>query len=364
MTSFYSLFHKITHDEPGYKFLKAVAYGLSGGYFWGLKLHQWFYKTGWLKQKSVPCHTISIGNLVVGGVGKTPFTIFLASLLKNMGKKVMVVNRGYKSQIKQVVVSDGCRIFLTPLEAGDEGYLLARNLRDIPIIKGENRYQAIMAVFKDFLPEIIILDDAFQHYALKRDLDIVLLSAYSPFGNGHLLPRGRLREPISALNRAQAVVITHVKQQNQVKKLKKFLKKRFPDLTVFTANIQIEKIISIQGKEIEISELSNKCLLAFCGLAEPVYFYQTCKDLNLCVTHFLNYPDHHRYTKKQVLHLIEIAKKNNIDALITTEKDMVKLLAFSPLFTEANCSVFYPTITMHIHQIEAFVSWIKEKLGF
>ena len=364
MTSFYSLFHKITHDEPGYKFLKAVACGLSGGYFWGLKLHQWFYKTGWLKQKSVPCHTISVGNLVVGGVGKTPFTIFLASLLKNMGRKVMVVNRGYKSQIKQVVVSDGCRIFLTPLEAGDEGYLLARNLRNIPIIKGENRYQAIMAVFKDFLPEIIILDDAFQHYALKRDLDIVLLSAYSPFGNGHLLPRGRLREPISALNRAQAVVITHVKQQNQVKKLKKFLKKRFPDLTVFTGDIEVEKMVSIQGKEIELSALSDKCLLAFCGLAEPVYFYQTCKDLNLCVTHFLSYPDHHRYTRKQVLHLIEIAKKNNIDALITTEKDMVKLLAFSPLFTEANCSVLYPTITMHIHQIEAFVSWIKEKLGF
>ena len=364
MTSFYSLFHKITHDEPGYHFLKAVAYGLSGGYFLGLKLHQWLYKTGWLKQKSAPCHTISVGNLVLGGVGKTPFTMFLARLFKNMGKKVMVVSRGYKSQIKQVVVSDGCRIFLTPLEAGDEACLLAKNLKDIPIIRGKNRYQAIMSVFKDFLPDIIILDDAFQHYALKRDLDIVLLSAYSPFGKGHLLPRGRFREPISALNRAQAVVITHVKQQNQVKKLKKFLKKRFPDLTVFTANIQIEKIISIQGKEIEISELSNKCLLAFCGLAEPVYFYQTCKDLNLCITHFLNYPDHHRYTKKDVLHLIEIAKKNKIDTLITTEKDMVKLLAFSPLFTEANCSILYSSITMHLYQIEAFVSWIKGKLGF
>ena len=221
-----------------------------------------------------------------------------------------------------------------------------------------------MAVFKDFLPEIIILDDAFQHYALKRDLDIVLLSAYSPFGNGHLLPRGRLREPISALNRAQAVVITHVKEQNQVKKLKKFFKRRFPDLGIFTADIQIEKIISIQEKEIEISELSDKRLLAFCGLAEPVYFYQTCKALNLCITHFLSYPDHHCYTRKEVSHLIEIAKKNKIDALITTEKDIVKLLAFSPLFTEANCSIFYPTITMYIHQIEAFISWMKGKLGF
>ncbi|MDL1966459.1 MAG: tetraacyldisaccharide 4'-kinase [Candidatus Desulfofervidus auxilii] len=364
MASFYPLFYKITHDEPGYHFLKAVAYGLSGGYFLGLKLHQWLYKTGWLKQKSAPCHTISVGNLVLGGVGKTPFTMFLARLFKNMGKKVMVVTRGYKGQTNHPLVSNGYKTLLTPLEAGDEAYLLAKNLKGIPIIRGKNRYQAIMSVFKDFLPDIIILDDAFQHYALKRDLDIVLLSAHSPFGKGHLLPRGRFREPISALNRAQAVVITHVKEENQGKKLKKFLKKRFPDLTVFTGDIEVEKMVSIQGKEIELSALSHKCLLAFCGLAEPVYFYQTCKALNLCISHFLNYPDHHRYTKKDVLHLIEIAKKNKIDTLITTEKDMVKLLAFSPLFTEANCSILYPSITMHLYQIEAFISWIKGKLGF
>ena len=364
MASFYPLFYKITHDEPGYHFLKAVAYGLSGGYFLGLKLHQWLYKTGWLKQKSAPCHTISVGNLVLGGVGKTPFTMFLARLFKNMGKKVMVVTRGYKGQTNHPLVSNGYKTLLTPLEAGDEAYLLAKNLKGIPIIRGKNRYQAIMSVFKDFLPDIIILDDAFQHYALKRDLDIVLLSAHSPFGKGHLLPRGRFREPISALNRAQAVVITHVKEENQGKKLKKFLKKRFPDLTVFTGDIEVEKMVSIQGKKIELSALSHKCLLAFCGLAEPVYFYQTCKDLNLGITHFLNYPDHHRYTKKDVLHLIEIAKKNKIDTLITTEKDMVKLLAFSPLFTEANCSILYPSITMHLYQIEAFISWIKGKLGF
>ena len=287
MASFYPLFYKITHDEPGYHFLKAVAYGLSGGYFLGLKLHQWLYKTGWLKQKSAPCHTISVGNLVLGGVGKTPFTMFLARLFKNMGKKVMVVTRGYKGQTNHPLVSNGYKTLLTPLEAGDEAYLLAKNLKGIPIIRGKNRYQAIMSVFKDFLPDIIILDDAFQHYALKRDLDIVLLSAHSPFGKGHLLPRGRFREPISALNRAQAVVITHVKEENQGKKLKKFLKKRFPDLTVFTGDIEVEKMVSIQGKKIELSALSHKCLLAFCGLAEPVYFYQTCKDLNLCVTHFL-----------------------------------------------------------------------------
>jgi len=276
----------------------------------------------------------------------------------------MVVTRGYKGQTNHPLVSNGYKTLLTPLEAGDEAYLLAKNLKGIPIIRGKNRYQAIMSVFKDFLPDIIILDDAFQHYALKRDLDIVLLSAHSPFGKGHLLPRGRFREPISALNRAQAVVITHVKEENQGKKLKKFLKKRFPDLTVFTGDIEIEKIVSIQGKKIELSALSDKYLLAFCGLAEPVYFYQTCKDLNLGITHFLSYPDHHRYTKKDVLHLIEIAKKNKIDTLITTEKDMVKLLAFSPLFTEANCSILYPSITMHLYQIEAFISWIKGKLGF
>jgi tetraacyldisaccharide 4'-kinase len=364
MGPFYILFYKITHDAPDYRFLKAVAHGLSAFYLMGVKLHQWLYKTGWLNQKKPPCHAVSIGNLVIGGAGKTPFAIFLSRLFKNMGKKVMMVTRGYKGQSNKALISDGHRVYLTSSEAGDEGCLLAKNLKNIPIIKGKNRYQAITAVFKDFLPDIIILDDVFQHYTLKRNLDIVLLDAHRPFGNGHLLPRGTLREPISALNRAHAVVITNVKNEDKVKKVKNFLQRRFPHLAIFTAGVQIQKMLSIHGEEIELSTLSDKRFLAFCGLAEPANFYKTCKVLNLTITHFLPYPDHHFYTKKDVLNLIKIAQSMNIDALIATEKDMVKLLPLAPIFDKAGYSVFYPSMDMHLHQLEDFISWIKKNLEF
>jgi len=360
-----SLFYHIHTDSSGHTLLKTVTYGLSAFYFGGVKLHQFLYKIGMLQCKETPCKVISVGNITVGGTGKTPFAIFLAQLMQALGKKVVVVSRGYKAQSKEILISNGQRIFLSPLEAGDEGYLLAENLPGIPVLKEKKRYQGINFAWKQFRPDIAILDDAFQHYALKRDLDIVLLDAERPFGNGHLLPRGVLREPISALNRAQAVVLTKIRDEKRIGGLKQYLIQRFPHLKIFTSTRKIETFSKLSLLPITNHQPSRtNSYLVFCGLARPQDFYHTCHDLGLHIAHFWSFSDHHFYTKNDIEMLIKKAKEKKVDAFITTEKDAVKLIPFSQVFHQAGFEVFYPRIKMGVCEEGVFTTWIRDQLGF
>ncbi len=359
-----SIFDAITTDASGYRFLKTVAHGLSFLYLGGLKLHQLVYKRGWLEVKKSPCKVISVGNLTVGGTGKTPFVIFLAQFLREMGRKVAVVTRGYKARSDKMLISDGERIFLSPMEAGDEGYLLAKNLKSIPVLKGKERYQVITLAFKRFGPEVVVLDDAFQHYALKKDLEIVLLDAERPFGNGHLLPRGILREPISALNRADAVVLTKIKDEEKAMRLKQFLINRFPHLKIFTTQTKISLLFNAFNTTNPINPTNAINAIAFCGIAKPMDFYQTCIVLGLKIVAFLPFADHHIYTKKDIQHLICLAKNKKVKVLVTTEKDAVKLFSFKKEFIQAGLQLAFPRIELNIAEKEAFGTWLKERLGF
>ncbi len=172
------------------------------------------YEKGVLPSKTLPCRVVSIGNLISGGTGKTPMTILVARMIRDMGCRVVVLSRGYRGRMEKTggVVSDGRTIFKGPDDAGDEPYLMARVLTGIPVVVGQRRYEAGMMAVKRFKPDVIVLDDAFQHLRLKRDLNLVLLDSRSPFGNGHMLPRGLLREPLSALRRSHAVVYTRSEQ--------------------------------------------------------------------------------------------------------------------------------------------------------
>lgn len=364
MNRLYSVFYKISRDISDSCFLKTVAHELSLFYLAGLKIHQWLYNKGWWSRAEVSCKVISIGNLVVGGTRKTPFTIFLAKFFQGLDQRLMIITRGYKSQIEAPIISDGKRIYLTPLQAGDEGYLLAKELIGIPVMKGKKRHQVIRFGFKYFLPNIIILDDAFQYYALKKDLDIVLIDANRPFGNGYLLPRGILREPISALKRAHGVIINNAENEDKTKKIKEFLKSYFPHLAIFNSLIEIKEAVLLSGQKRTISELLNLRCLVFCGLAEPANFYKTCNDLNLTIAKFLAFPDHHFYNKKDVIDLIKMAKNKKIDIFITTQKDAVKLLAFSDIFSQSGYPIFYLPLKISLNQMDGFSRWIKEKLAF
>lgn len=189
-------------EEPGAPTpglgLRTGAAVLAGLYGLGARGRRTFYDRGWVRPKHLPCPVLSIGNLVAGGTGKTPLTAFLAQHLRAAGCRVAILSRGYGGRASGInVVSDGQRIFLKPPQAGDEACLLAQKLPGIPVVTGADRFQAGLQAWERFHPDLFLLDDGFQHFQLYRDLDVVLLDAARPFGNGRLLPRGPLREPIS-----------------------------------------------------------------------------------------------------------------------------------------------------------------------
>ncbi|MBW1824898.1 MAG: tetraacyldisaccharide 4'-kinase, partial [Deltaproteobacteria bacterium] len=175
-----------------------------------IQLRHTSYKTGVLKSYSLPCLVISVGNVTMGGTGKTPMVIYLAQVFKEKGMKTAVLSRGYKgkSPEKVAMVSNGERILLNARDAGDEPFLLSKALPGIPVIIGRDRVLSGQYALEHFSPETILLDDGFQHLKLKRDVDILLIDLQYGFGNGHLLPRGILREPLNNLNRAHLFLLT------------------------------------------------------------------------------------------------------------------------------------------------------------
>ena len=184
---------------------------LSGVYGGAMVLRAGLYRRGLLERRRLPCRVVSVGNLTVGGTGKTPLVMDLAARLRDRGWPVCVLSRGYRGTAERTgaVVSDGYRILVPAKVAGDEPWLMARRLAGIPVIVGRDRWASGMTAVDRFGARAVVLDDGFQHQRLVRDLDVLLLDARKPMGNGHLLPRGPLREPITAARRAHALVRIH-----------------------------------------------------------------------------------------------------------------------------------------------------------
>ncbi|OGR34068.1 MAG: tetraacyldisaccharide 4'-kinase, partial [Desulfobacula sp. RIFOXYB2_FULL_45_6] len=196
--------------SPALFSLEWVLAGLSYLYGKGAGVWQWLYLKKILRQKELPCFVISIGNIVAGGAGKTPMTLYTAELLKKIGKKPVVISRGYKGVYDGdfCIVSDGRRVFSTAEESGDEPFMMASRLM-FPVVVGKDRFKAGMRAVDRFGPDVIVLDDGFQHLRLKKDLDILLFDFKNPLGNTRLLPAGRLRQsPQSSAKRADAVIFT------------------------------------------------------------------------------------------------------------------------------------------------------------
>ena len=183
---------------------------LSTLYGIGVRLRMILYDQGFFQTRKLPCAVISIGNLTVGGTGKTPMTIYLAQLLNGLGYKPAVISRGYKGLLEKKggVVSDRQKVLLSPEVAGDEPFMMAQKLKEIPVLVGADRFRTGMKAVEQFSPDVIIFDDAFQHRRLKRDLDIVLIDDRTFLGNRHLLPRGILREPVAGISRGDLFVLT------------------------------------------------------------------------------------------------------------------------------------------------------------
>jgi tetraacyldisaccharide 4'-kinase len=290
----------------------------AGGYRAALTLRGWLYGAGLIRPQRLPRPVISVGNIEAGGTGKTPLVRLLAEMLSGAGLRVAIVSRGYRGKAAGAVnvVSDGRQVMLGPREAGDEPYLLARSLPKVCVLTGRRRVEPGLAAVQRLGAEVIILDDGFQHRALERDLDIVVLGEGSSEG-ARLLPRGLLREPLSALARADAFIIAG--------KGAGPLARRFPGKPCFEARQVPDGLRRMgSGETMPLEQLSGRRVVAFCGIGGPQRFRRTLEGLGADVRAFHPFPDHHAYSAGEVETLGREAASGQA-MLITTEKDAARL---------------------------------------
>ena len=280
------------------------------------------------KVHKLSCPVISVGNLAVGGTGKTPMVIWLARFLLEEGWRVGVVSRGYKGEeTKRVlVVSDGRNILAESDISGDEPQLLARRLPGIPVLCSSKRALAAEAAVKQFQCEVVILDDGFQHRFVARNLDVVMLDSRYPFGDGSLFPRGILREQTTALTRAQVLVLSRFDGSKQAEQSHKNLVGHWPDKTVVTAAHRATRLFgATTQRELPLSSVKNKRLAAFAGIGRPDDFFRTIRYLGADLVHTTALPDHHPLTVELLDSLVEEASAKQPELWLTTEKDWVRL---------------------------------------
>lgn len=295
------------------------------------------YDHGMLPTRGVDRPVISIGNITAGGTGKTPMTVQLAKLLKSFGLKVLIVSRGYRSLGEKAgaVVSDGKRLLCDVHTAGDEPYLMASLLRQVPVMVGQNRFKTARRGVKLFSPDVILLDDAFQHQAMLRDINLVLMDANLPLGNGHLLPRGPLREPLSGLNRADAIVFTRCgpSQITVHSDLAHLLSTKHVfhcrHITVLRGMVPAGHSLdhmAMAGEKDSLATISQGGpVFAFSGLANNPNFFCSISKMGRDVRGTAGFPDHHYYSSGEIGDLVRRAEQLDSHALITTDKDFVRL---------------------------------------
>ncbi len=270
-------------------------------------------------------YVISIGNITTGGVGKTPLTIEAAKYFLALNKKVAIISRGYGAKLSNknpILVSDGSGAEYSASEAGDEPVLLSQNAKGASVVISKSRIKAEKYVHNILSPEIIILDDGFQHRKMKRDLDILLIDSKNKFGNGYLLPAGPLREDISNIKRADKIIVVHKGfNVNNALKYCDYLKHKFKKDTYLC------KIVPYYAYNILTYQKLPKGskIMAFSAIGQPQGFYDFLKnDYKLAA--ILEFEDHHSYEREDISKIIHYSQEENIYSVVTTEKDAVKLI--------------------------------------
>lgn len=289
------------------------------------------YRAGALKRYALGAPTISVGNMTTGGTGKTPLVEWVARVLAREGRRACILTRGYAraDERKQVVVSDGERLLAGAREGGDEPVMLAEKLLGkTAVISDSNRLRAALWAKENLGSDAFLLDDGFQHLRVIRYLDIVVVDATNPWGNGKLLPRGRLREPKSGLARAHCIVITRVNLSEDVSALREEVKSLSGGKPVLLSEARTASVDALSGVEGESrrggANLSMP-LGAFCALGNPQQFFSQLRTEGYEVAFTRSFPDHYMYTQADVDALSAEARSSGAHALITTAKDAVKL---------------------------------------
>ena len=305
---------------------------LSGAYRGLVTARNGLYRAGVFRSKAAGCPVVSIGNITVGGTGKTPAVELAVRTLTTLGYSPAVVSRGYRRRSRGVqVVADAASIRLEPEDAGDEPFLLARRLPGIPVVVGANRAEAVQLARERFGITAVVLDDGFQHRTLLKDLEIVMARARHPWGNGHLLPRGPLREPLEALARADLVVAAGAASLEDAPEVVETVRRYARDCPILAARyVPIECWEAQRVSPVPLGQLAGARLVAFAGIASPLGFQATLDEIGIHVETAIGFRDHHWYTERDLAALEAQASAPGIDGLVTTEKDWVRLRALRP----------------------------------
>lgn len=319
------------------------------------------YGAGILPRRRLKGRVVSVGNLTVGGTGKTPAIIALAKLLRAPGRRLGVLTRGYGRRADEVVILKGVpgswgERRSTVKRAGDEPVLLARRLPEVPIGVAADRLAAGRQLEEEHAVTLFLLDDAFQHLRLHRDADIVLLDATA--SDDALLPRGRRREPWSALRRAHIVLITRTEQADPAPLVER-VRAANPAAAIFCARTVLESVRdAATDSEVSLGSLKGKRWLAFCGIGNDRAFVKNLADWGFQLEGVRRFPDHHRYEREDLMGLLRAADEAGSEALVTTEKDIVNWHLAGP----APMPIYYCRIALGIDQADQMVAAIGRRL--
>lgn len=319
-------------------FLKLFSYLFSGI----VQLRLWLYENRLFRTNHLGCLVVVVGNLTVGGTGKTPVVEKFARSLASRGRRVAILSRGYKSKpvpfwkrwLRQIshmgdpppkVVSDGERVLLNPEEAGDEPYMLARNLPGVMVFVDKNRVNAGSFAIRKYGVDTLILDDGFQYLPLKGRLNLLLVDKNNPFGNERLLPRGVLREPIKHLKRATYVFITKSDGASDPALVHR-IKSHNPGVDIIECAHRPQYLENLEsGERRELADLKGRRIGAFSAIADHSSFEGFLRQFGAQLIQARRFLDHHLYTEEELNHLFGQAQRENLEYLVTTEKDAVKV---------------------------------------
>lgn len=303
------IYSLMTDKKTGVIFIpfKFILYMVSLMYALAIFLRRVLYNLHIFNTHRAPLKVISVGNITLGGTGKTPFTMALAKILEeDMKKNVSILIRGY---------------------GWDEQEMLKRNLADVPVLVGQDRFRSSNRAVKLYGSDTAILDDGFQHWELARDLDIVLVDSRNPFGNGYLFPRGILREPRKALERADVIVFT--KSQGAVVGMDKvgqeIISKNQNTILLEAAHVPKHFYEGRARRIHDLDTVKSKRVILLSSIGDPLYFEETLRGLGADVIEHIKFPDHHDYRKKDIDRVAARCDERHFDFVVTTEKDIVKL---------------------------------------
>jgi len=326
----------------GARLTGAFLVGLSKIYGIAIQIRLFLWQHRIFRDHTLGCQVVSIGNLTVGGTGKTPVVEVFARALQQAGRRVAILSRGYKStprplwqrivakvtfqedKIPPKVVSDGQSLLLDSEQAGDEPYMLASNLKDVVVLVDKNRVKSGRYAIQRFGCDTLLLDDGFQYLALKSRLDICLIDRNNPFGNHYLLPRGTLREPISNLRRARYIFITKSSKFG-ADKLRKAIRQFNETAEIIECAhhpLYLQDVFT--GERHDLKRLAGLDAAAISGIAAPESFEDGLRALGANLVYRKSYADHHRYTQQEIINMINRSLKRGAKAILTTEKDAVR----------------------------------------